>query len=1160
MSYQLPALADEYQFEKLVRDLLRRELDDPSIECFGRRGQTQYGIDGFSPSNSSVTFQCKLKDIKHNNDVKIVNVLKNELEKEVASIGSLPIPPSRFIFASTFKNDAHLQLLAQQLSNEFVKVEYWGWETISEKIWRYATEFIPTYYPYLPIVSISGFRQVTITEIERAKLGGEECQKLALDYYRINDSDELVFKVVCNDIDIRNDTILDLVHKTLQSANQQRSLWLVANGGFGKTSILNRIAIESVSTYPYVFILNLEHRFNNNDEKALLSLLKYTVGHEPCLLCIDNPAANPDVLQSLIRQIPAYNSQVNIVLAERGHRFNSLKQDDTLVHFHGEEELEPIVVRNSYQQRKNVYQKLFSLLALDSEVSNELIPKGLNSNLGYVNATYSILLELKKRRKIDYAFDWSDFDKLTRDIPAYKGAYKYIALFYLYGVKLPVPLLEKVCGADKSQTNWLLERMQGEHNEPIVIQHYRDADLQKRVTLRTKHEIVSEIFFSEFPNLDKTELMLDLLSSTDFSDPFVVQAFVNIFGNKKVYIEQSQHIELGKLAALLLKEPLAQRVKLSSKFYQALHLGLAWSFLASGQEHQALSLLETFLAVNTNSLHVRTELSKIYQRQNKLGDAEAILLDLLKLDSNNLQARTELAKIYQRQNKLGDAEALLKEILNISPKDLNSRVELAKIYQRQNKLGDAEAVLLESLKIDSKQLHPRTELAKIYQRQNKLGDAEALLKEILNISPKDLNSRVELAKIYQRQNKLEDAEVLLKEILKISLKDFNSRVELAKIYQRQNKLEDAEAILLELLKLDSNNLQARTELAKIYQRQNKLGDAEAVLLESLKIDSKQLHPRTELAKIYQRQNKLGDAEAILLDLLKLDSNNLQARTELAKIYQRQNKLGDAEAVLLESLKIDSKQLHPRTELAKIYQRQNKLGDAEAVLLESLKIDSKQLHPRTELAKIYQRQNKLGDAEAVLLESLKIDSKQLHPRTELAKIYQRQNKFEKAEQRLLEYIELDPKGLHPRTELAKIYQRQNKFEKAEQRLLEYIELDPKGLHPRTELAKIYQRQNKFEMAKSISEQALKIEPTNSFAMAELIGALTSQKKPEQVCERFFDFVQQKQYRFGRHSQAAIFRFLLCCQKYDLKKDAQRFYGLYREEMDSKNEQKCYEIVR
>nr|WP_274517158.1 hypothetical protein [Pseudoalteromonas flavipulchra] len=112
----------------------------------------------------------------------------------------------------------------------------------------------------------------------------------------------------------------------------------------------------------------------------------------------------------------------------------------------------------------------------------------------------------------------------------------------------------------------------------------------------------------------------------------------------------------------------------------------------------------------------------------------------------------------------------------------------------------------------------------------------------------------------------------------------------------------------------------------------------------------------------------------------------------------------------------------------------------------------------------------------------------------------------------------------------------------------------------ELAKIYQRQNKFEMAKSISEQALKIEPTNSFAMAELIGALTSQKKPEQVCERFFDFVQQKQYRFGRHSQAAIFRFLLCCQKYDLKKDAQRFYGLYREEMDSKNEQKCYEIVR
>src|SRR5687767_7002580 len=68
MSYQLPPLSDEVEFEKLVRDILRRVYDDPGIERFGRRGQAQYGVDGFSPGNSTITFQCKLKDTRYSTD------------------------------------------------------------------------------------------------------------------------------------------------------------------------------------------------------------------------------------------------------------------------------------------------------------------------------------------------------------------------------------------------------------------------------------------------------------------------------------------------------------------------------------------------------------------------------------------------------------------------------------------------------------------------------------------------------------------------------------------------------------------------------------------------------------------------------------------------------------------------------------------------------------------------------------------------------------------------------------------------------------------------------------------------------------------------------------------------------------------------------------
>ena len=64
MFYQLPPLLDDDEFERLVRDITRRVYDDPGIERFGRKGQSQSGIDGLSPDSTS-TFQCKLKDTRY---------------------------------------------------------------------------------------------------------------------------------------------------------------------------------------------------------------------------------------------------------------------------------------------------------------------------------------------------------------------------------------------------------------------------------------------------------------------------------------------------------------------------------------------------------------------------------------------------------------------------------------------------------------------------------------------------------------------------------------------------------------------------------------------------------------------------------------------------------------------------------------------------------------------------------------------------------------------------------------------------------------------------------------------------------------------------------------------------------------------------------------
>lgn len=1005
MSYQLPPLQDDEDFERLVRDILRRVYDDPGIERFGRKGQAQSGIDGFSPADPTVTFQTKLKDTRHEPDHRLRDVLLKEIEEELNKTDSLPKTVSRFIFASTFKNDTELQNRAVALSSDTLTVEYWGWDTISDRIWEYAEQLIPAYYPEIPVRPIHGFKQISARLIDNARITDQaELQRLALDYYRINDRSDVVFQIVCNDVDVRNSRVMEEVYRRLETISLTATLWLIGEGGSGKTTILHRLAVELARRGDNVFTLNLEAQIDGADIEAILSILKFCSPAEQTVLCIDNPAADEVTLERILREIPDYADNVQIVLAERAYRYYTLERTGVLTYLHGEDEIEPVRVRNARGQREEVYNKLFDLLNIDHADRGPLLDVVRNEQLVYVNATYSILLELKKKRRIDFDFDWDDYRKATTDLSAFREGYKYIALFYLFGVRTPFQTFSRICGADDAQQKLFLERFRGQVNEPIIVDEWRDESARKITHLRTKHEIVSDIFFQEHPTINKEELLIDWCEQVDFADPQEVQALINIFGLKKNYLTEGSSINFEKLIDFLMNSYIKDRVAISAKLTGTLNLARFWILMLREKVDAAVKVLQSFLRTAHDNVHCRTELAKVYQRQGKLEDAESVLLTLLQIEQDSIRGRTELAKVYRAQHRFNDAEVVLQRVLDGKPYDIQAT----------------------------------TELAKVYQGQGKLSEAESLLVEVLRRKPRDLNSRTELAKLYQRQSKYREAEEILLALLKLDTNNSQARTELAKTYQRQGKLEQAELLLLKVLERKPRDLNSRTELAKIYQRQGKLAEAEKLLLESRAIDDKQLHSRTELAKIYQRQGKLAEAEKLLLESLAIDDKQFHPRTELAKIYQRQGKLAEAEKLLFESLAIDDKQLHPRTELAKIYQRQGKLGEAEEVLMELLKLEPDDLQARTELAKIYQRQGKFAEAVQRLEEYITLDPNGLHPRTELAKIYRRQGRFGEAVLKAEEVLALDPLNDFAMSELLGTWDRVGEKEKCKQRFLAFIE--------------------------------------------------------------------------------------------------------------------------
>jgi tetratricopeptide (TPR) repeat protein len=893
------------------------------------------------------------------------------------------------------------------------------------------SDYRPNAEKYLKFITKSNIREYQIDN-------QQERLKLASSYYKINNNEEVLFRVICNHIDIPNVTILEKAKKQIDSLPPKAAFWIVGDGGTGKSSLLIRLAVEYAQNEKKVFYLNFENpSFDSGMVSELLSYIQNKTKDQKVFLFIDNPDNNHDALEELLHQAESLPCDIAIILTERDIRLKLMQKENVQYCIRGQEMIEPLKLVNQEPQRKIVYQQFYKLLGTESREIWGIIEKyGVLTNLAYVNSTYRILFELNKHNYIRYVFDWNEYENIVREknCPSFLNGYRYIALFYLFGQDIPLSLIDKLCIPSEAEKRGFIASFQGEINEPIILTRREISPYDYQYFARTKHEVISELYFEE-KKIDKNEPMAEIIKCFDVSNPHEVMFVFHIFGNKKNIYQKRLNFE--KLLRLLFSDEIIPKIKKNPVAHQTLYLTKAWQFQSENDIINAQNTLTDALKLFPNDLHVRTELSKIYQKQDKLPEAEKILMELLKIEPKDLQARTELAKIYQKQNKLPEAEKILKELLDIDPRNLQARTELAKIYQKQNKLPEAEKILLECIKLSKRDLNSRTELAKIYRKQGKLPDAEKILLKCIELNPKDLDSRTELAKAYQEQNKLPEAERYLKEYIELDPKGLHPRTELAKIYQKQNKLPEAEKILLECINLNPRDLNSRTELAKVYQKQNKLPEAEKILLELLKLDPRNLQARTELAKVYQKQNKLPEAEKILKELLDIDPRNLQARTELAKVYQKQNKLPEAEKIPKELLDIDPRNLQARTELAKIYQKQNKLLEAEKILLELLKIDPRNLQARTELAKVYQKQNKLPEAEKILLELLKIEPKDLQARTELAKVYQKQNKLPEAEKILLESLEIDKRNIFAVAELICVYDKMGKVDDCFVRFDEFL---------------------------------------------------------------------------------------------------------------------------
>lgn len=145
MNYQYEPLSDEYKFQTFLKDLFNAIHATNTFEEYGTKGNSQHGIDVYSPVLKTA-IQAKKKDINRSPN-SIVRELLSDLSETLEQIKDFPHPVESLFFATTIKKNKEIQNACMIASlNHGINVIFFSWDDIQSKL----SDCLPIRNKYFP--------------------------------------------------------------------------------------------------------------------------------------------------------------------------------------------------------------------------------------------------------------------------------------------------------------------------------------------------------------------------------------------------------------------------------------------------------------------------------------------------------------------------------------------------------------------------------------------------------------------------------------------------------------------------------------------------------------------------------------------------------------------------------------------------------------------------------------------------------------------------------------------------------------------------------------------------------------------------------------------------------------------------------------------------
>lgn len=405
---------------------------------------------------------------------------------------------------------------------------------------------------------------------------------IVITYRRISAKMEHILCAVCSGatmecvLENREATLVDVIQQEIMKERQ--AIFLLGNGGIGKTTALVQTAVRICQTGKAVYLFRLggENDLQIVDEIVNRVARSMETGEEQkYVLFIDSPCNNSDVLKALLDEVQ-YNENVQVVISEKFNRFELVMEDaipelyfstaeiilsvlnshnfkiskfdgNRILKFKISPEWKRQIVLNMFRSIQGVdISKIESIVKIENKMS--IVEAYLRTCIQYnklVDEGNTIATACKVK------LDWDEWDALVDQFASQLEVYEakqlpslfpITAALDIFKVKARISLLAGKIGIERTRLDSILRSMLSSgSSEPVIYENECNDPYVK-----LKHDVVSELYFTvkkRNPQLVLEEII------TVFDEKTIIDFEKRVF--KRKYVQSGYeipfHIDIKKL-------------------------------------------------------------------------------------------------------------------------------------------------------------------------------------------------------------------------------------------------------------------------------------------------------------------------------------------------------------------------------------------------------------------------------------------------------------------------------------------------------------------------------------------------------------------------------------------------------------------------------------